>query len=166
MSEPSKELLLSPETKATECFLIKEDSVLLGFKKRGFGAGKLLGPGGKVNEGESSEECVVRETEEEIGVEIKSMRRVGSINFFYFEAGKATSQNVDFYLVDEWDGEPRETDEMKPTWYKKNQIPLGQMPASNSLFIPHLLNGVFVSGSLIFDEEMKLVSNQLVISDK
>lgn len=166
MSEPSKELLLSSGTKATECFLIKEDSVLLGFKKRGFGAGKLLGPGGKVNEGESSEECIVRETEEEIAVKIKSMRRVGSINFFYFEAGKATNQNVDFYLVDDWEDEPKETDEMKPVWYRKDQLPFEQMPASNSLFIPHLLDGTLVSGSLIFDEEMKLVSNQLIIVEK
>ena len=165
MSEPNKEQESFPgRTKATEFFLVKGDLVLLGIKKRGLFKGKLLGPGGKIKEGETSEDCVRREAKEEIGVTLKSMRRVGSINFFYIETDRPASQQVDFFLVDDWDGEPQETEEMRPVWYKRDEIPVDQMPAANRLFIPHFLKGEFISGNLFFDKEMNLVSNQLVIS--
>ena len=42
--------------------------ILLAMKKRGFGAGKFNGVGGKVVNGESIEEATVREAREEISV--------------------------------------------------------------------------------------------------
>ena len=44
------------------------DRILFGLKKRGFGKGKLVGVGGKVDANETVEEAAIRETEEEIGV--------------------------------------------------------------------------------------------------
>jgi len=163
MGEPDKEIELLPEgTKATAFFLTRGDSVLLGLKKRGIFKDKLLGPGGKLREGESSGDCVKREAEEEIGVKLKNMRKVGSINFFYIEDEKSTSQQVDFYLVDDWEGKPQETEEIKPVWYKRDEIPVDQMPGQNKLFIQQILKGQFVSGNLVLDKDMNLVSNQLV----
>jgi hypothetical protein len=44
-------------------------SVLLGLKKRGFGAGKWNGFGGKVEQGESIRTAAIREMKEEAGIE-------------------------------------------------------------------------------------------------
>ncbi len=45
-----------------------DGSVLLGMKKRGFGAGKWNGFGGKVEKGESNTQAAIRELEEESGI--------------------------------------------------------------------------------------------------
>ncbi len=44
----------------TLVFLVDDDRVLLGMKKRGFGAGKWNGFGGKVEPGETIEEAAIR----------------------------------------------------------------------------------------------------------
>ena len=52
----------------TLMFLINEGKILLGMKKRGFGAGKYNGFGGKVEAGETIAQAAVRETIEECGL--------------------------------------------------------------------------------------------------
>lgn len=65
----------------TICMIYKKPKVLLGLKKRGFGAGRWNGFGGKVEEGETMEESTIRETKEEAGIEIDDLEKFGIINF-------------------------------------------------------------------------------------
>ena len=51
----------------TLVFLREDCRVLLGMKKRGFGAGKWNGFGGKIETGETITEAAVREVKEECG---------------------------------------------------------------------------------------------------
>ena len=53
---------------ATLVFVIKGDRILLIRKKRGLGAGKVNGPGGRLEAGETFGQCAVREVQEELGV--------------------------------------------------------------------------------------------------
>ena len=46
----------------------EQHRILLGRKKRGFGANKYNGFGGKINAGESFRQCAVRELYEESGI--------------------------------------------------------------------------------------------------
>jgi 8-oxo-dGTP diphosphatase len=48
-------------------------------------AGKWEFPGGKVNEGESEEACIIREIREELGVEIRPTRRLSDSKHDYGE---------------------------------------------------------------------------------
>jgi len=57
-----------PVEVGTLMYIFDEDSVLLIRKKRGLGAGKINGPGGRIESGETPLDCVVRETKEEVGV--------------------------------------------------------------------------------------------------
>ena len=61
-----------PQVRATLLFILRGSErgreVLLIRKKRGLGAGKINGPGGKMDPGESAAECAIRETKEELGV--------------------------------------------------------------------------------------------------
>ena len=43
----------NPEVRATLLFVIQEGRILLIHKKRGFGRGKINGPGGKIESGET-----------------------------------------------------------------------------------------------------------------
>ena len=57
--------------------------VLLGRKKMGLGEGNLVGPGGKLEPGESPADAAVREVLEEVGVSIrpKSLMLVGELTY-------------------------------------------------------------------------------------
>lgn len=62
--------------------LIREGSqVLLGLKKRGFGAGKWNGFGGKVQENELIEDAATREVEEECGLVVTDLSKLAVITF-------------------------------------------------------------------------------------
>lgn len=63
-------------------FLLRGDEVLLGYKKRGFGVGKYSGIGGKLEKGETLDQCMIRETLEEIKVNIRRLEKVGSIKIY------------------------------------------------------------------------------------
>ena len=56
----------------TLVLLRKGSRVLLGMKKRGFGAGKWNGFGGKVEAGETVVEAAAREVQEECGLTVKT----------------------------------------------------------------------------------------------
>jgi len=66
---------------ATLCFLIADDKILLGMKKRGFGEGKYNGIGGKVEDGETVKDAAVRELYEEVGVHTNEMEKIAEITF-------------------------------------------------------------------------------------
>ena len=56
-----------PEQVTVLLFVIIKGQILLMRKKRGLGAGKINGPGGRVERGESPQDCAMRETQEELG---------------------------------------------------------------------------------------------------
>src|SRR3989338_5731927 len=62
-----KKTFTTPLRKTTLSVFIKDDNVLLAFKKRGFGSNLWNCPGGKPDPGETLEQTANRETTEEIG---------------------------------------------------------------------------------------------------
>src|SRR3989344_5342907 len=95
----------------TLCIVHQHPRILLGMKKRGFAAGKWNGFGGKVEVG-TIEENAKREMSEECGLEIKNMDRVGLIDFEFKDNPEIIQ--VHFFKVNEFAGEPTETEEMMP----------------------------------------------------
>ena len=75
----------------TLCLLKKENKILLAMKKKGFGEGKYNGVGGKLEENETPEEAMIRETQEEICVTPTEYEKVGVISFDEFYKGKKTN---------------------------------------------------------------------------
>lgn len=82
-------------------------------KKRGFGAGRWNGFGGKVQEGESIEDAAKRETVEECSIAITGMEEVG-VHEFEFEKNRGTILEVHVFRIVSFTGTPTETDEMRP----------------------------------------------------
>ncbi len=78
-----KKTVKTPLRQATLCFLMREGEILLARKKREFAQGKINGVGGKVNDGESVEEAAIRETREEIDVDIRILVKVAELDFYF-----------------------------------------------------------------------------------
>jgi 8-oxo-dGTP diphosphatase len=55
----------------TLCFIENGDQLLLINKKNGFGAGKIVAPGGKKKDNENLEECIIREVKEDVGLNVE-----------------------------------------------------------------------------------------------
>ncbi len=144
---------------ATLCFLIKEGKkkdVLLAMKKRGFGVGKWNGVGGKVDERDSSiEDAVLRETEEEIGVKLKDMEKVAVLSF-NFPYKEEWNQNVHVFLARDWEGEPKESEEMAPKWFKESELPFDEMWEDDSYWVSRALKGEKLKAEFIFKEGEKI----------
>lgn len=68
----------------TLCFLRKGNKILLAEKQRGFGQGKLNGVGGKLEKGETPEQAMIRETQEEIFVTPTNFEKVAEVEFDEF----------------------------------------------------------------------------------
>jgi 8-oxo-dGTP pyrophosphatase MutT (NUDIX family) len=150
--------------KATLCFLIKGRKILLAEKRRGFAVGKLNGVGGKLNENESVEEALARETKEEIGVDIVSHQKVAELDF-YFADNQDFNQKVLVYISDSWKGTPSESEEMAPSWYSIENIPYEKMWSDDIYWLPLVIEGKMIRASFLFDKSEKVLEKELIEVD-
>src|SRR5512147_1215260 len=71
----------TPQEHATLLFVRRDAQVLLIRKKRGLGAGKINGPGGRLDDGESLLQCAIREVQEELRVTPTGVEPRGELAF-------------------------------------------------------------------------------------
>ena len=141
---------------ATICFLMdkKEHKVLLGMKKRGFGAGKYNGYGGKVEDGESYQVAAARELQEESGVIVLPDHLVKHAELhFTFPKKKDWDQIVHVFVAERWEGIAIETDEMKPYWTLFHTIPYDQMWQADKHWLPLVLQEKKIKAYIPFAED-------------
>jgi mutator protein MutT len=135
----------------TLVFLRRDREILLAMKKVRFGAGKWNGTGGKVEPGETYEQAAVRECEEEIGVTPKALQKVGEL---HFRDLPDVEHYCHVYTTTEWDGEPGESEEMRPRWFNENQIPYDQMWPDDQFWMPLMLAGKYFKGKVTVENDV------------
>ena len=150
-----------PLREATILLLLRDDEVLLAMKKRGFGEGKWNGVGGKPNPNEDIRIAAIRECEEEIGVTPLDLKEVAVLTYIHQTKDKDWGMKVNVYTSDIWNGEPVETEEMKPQWFKVVDVPYSEMWLDDILWMPKVFEGKFVRGSFMFGENDELVEHYL-----
>ena len=151
---------------ATLVFLIKGhpvSKILLGYKKAGFAQGKLNGFGGKVQVGETIERATIRELEEEAGVRVAEhdLSEMAHLTFF-FPARPEWDQVVHVFLARRWEGEPAESNEMRPAWYRASEIPFADMWQDDSHWLPGVLGGQRVRAWFTFKDDNETVAEAQV----
>jgi 8-oxo-dGTP diphosphatase len=129
--------------------------ILLGMKKRGFGSGKWNGFGGKIEHGESPEKAAVRELWEEAGLHDVKVRKVAELIFLFpsIPLEKKWDNFMHVFFIEEWDGEPKESREMKPEWFSFKEIPFKKMWQDDSHWLPLVLKGKKVKGRFVFGKD-------------
>lgn len=143
----------------TLCVIHQHPRVLLGMKKRGFGAGRWNGFGGKVLANESIEEASKRELLEEAGIETEQLDKVGIIEFEF--QGNPEILEVHIFRVEIFSGEPSETEEMRPQWFDFKEIPLGEMWPDDKYWMPLFLAGKKFKGRFFFGEADVILQQEL-----
>ena len=138
----------SPTHYSTLTFVLREAEVLLIRKKRGLGAGKINGPGGKLEGNETAERCAVREVQEELGITPRGLEGRGELRFQFVDG---YSIHVYVFVADSHSGQPCETEEAIPLWFPIKAIPYDQMWADDRLWLEHALEGRSVRGDFLFD---------------
>jgi len=154
----------------TLCIIHDHPKVLLGMKKRGFGAGfskekQGLGSGiwngfgGKVEEGESVEDGAKREVFEEAHLKAIDMEKMGTIDFEFL--GDSQKLEVHIFKVSSFEGEPAESDEMKPQWFHVNDIPYSKMWPDDKYWLPLFLEGKKFRGKFVFMGQDNIIEHKL-----
>ena len=138
----------------TILIIYQPPKILLGFKnpKKKFG-GKWNGFGGGLEEGQSLEECAIKETFDETGLFVKDLKKRGII-MFYFENGE--EHEVHFYITNNYKGKPDTSkDFVKYKFFHEEEMSKvydNMMPADR-YWIPFLISGKLFTGEVYFTKK-------------
>jgi len=120
-------------------------------KKKGFGMGRWNGFGGKVKDEEDIETAMKRELQEEAGLIAGGFSERGIIEFRFTKRPEEVLE-VHVFMVSDFTGDPKESEEMKPRWFFLDEIPFHEMWSDDPHWFPLFLKGIKFRGSFLFDD--------------
>lgn len=139
-----------PGMRATLMFIRVGDEVLLIEKQRGIGMGKVNGPGGKIDPGETPLECAIRETQEELCVTATGVKKMGEL---FFAMSDMPDIHCHVFIADGYEGTPTQTPEAIPLWTQVSEIPYDRMWDDDRYWLGEMLEGRTFRGRFVFHEE-------------
>jgi 8-oxo-dGTP diphosphatase len=148
----------TPQQRATLLFVIRDGQMLLIHKKRGLGAGKINGPGGRLEPGETARQAAIREVEEELCVRPLGVRGCGVLHFQFVDG---LALHVTVFRASDCRGEPQETGEAVPLWVDLGAIPYERMWQDDPHWFPPMLARRRFRGYFLFDGD-RMVDHRLV----
>lgn len=149
----------------TLLMILRGNQILLAEKKRGFGVGKINGVGGKVERGETIEQAMIRETQEEIGVTPINFTKMAIVTFDEWMNGERKLIVTNVYTATDYIGKIIETDEMKPKWFKLNEIPYNEMFEDDKIWLPEILKGNKLTAEFVYDKDFNMISYKMDVEN-
>jgi 8-oxo-dGTP diphosphatase len=148
---------------ATLCYVRRDGKTLMIHrvkKANDMHLGKWNGLGGKLNPGETPEECALREINEESGLIARNAQLKGFLTF------PAFADEEDWYafvfVVEEFEGELIDsTDEGNLQWVNNSELLNLNLWEGDHIFLPWLDKPGFFSGKFIY-KQGKLLSHEVV----
>jgi len=150
---------------ATLCYLRHENKTLMVHrikKENDIHQGKWNGLGGKIEQGETPEECVIREVYEESGLHIHNPLLRGVLTFPKFAADEDWYAFV--FVANEFEGELIDSPEGDLRWVPNEKIFELPMWEGDRLFLPWLDEKRFFSGKFVY-QDGKLVEHTIVFHE-
>ncbi len=148
----------------TLCIVERDGKILLGMKKRGFGEGRWNGFGGKVEDGETVDSAARRELMEEVGIEAVGMQELGVLDFSFENDPKALEVHI--FLANDSQGEPKESEEMRPEWFSPDEIPFRDMWPDDEQWFPFVLTKKVFRGRFHFDAPATAAHTPVILSQE
>ena len=128
-------------------------------KKNDIHEGKWNGLGGKLIDGESPEECVVREVKEESGLDIKNPILKGILTFPKFD--EVDDWMVFVFVSNEFSGELSECDEGVLEWIDNEKVMSLNLWDGDKIYMKWLIDHPFFSAKFIYKKRI-LQSHKIV----
>ena len=146
----------------TLCYIEKEGKYLMLHrvkKHHDINAGKWIGVGGHVENGETPEECLLREVKEETGLVLTAYRLRGLVTFL---SDVCEPELMCVFTADAFDGEMIECDEGELAWVPKKDVLHLHLWEGDVIFLKELLeNDRFFSLKLVYEGDT-LVDSQFI----
>ena len=143
------------------CLLTRDGGrqVLLGHKKTGLGAGKIVGLGGHVEDCESPAEAAAREVKEEAGIHVTpaALLEVAHVTFL-FPVCPRWDMIAFVFTSAEWTGEAVETPEIRPVWFDVTDLPLDRMWDDAKRWLPRILAGERLAALFSYADDCETVA--------
>ncbi|MBR1472431.1 MAG: 8-oxo-dGTP diphosphatase [Lachnospiraceae bacterium] len=141
----------------TLCYLLRDGKYLMLHrtrKEKDINKDKWIGVGGKMEAGESPEDCVRREVLEETGYALLSQRFRGIVTFVYGEI----TEYMYLYTSEDFSGTERDCDEGELVWLPKDAVYELPVWEGDKIFFRLLEEEApFFSLKLVYDEAGKLL---------
>lgn len=139
--------------------------VLLGYKKTGFGQGKIVAPGGHVEPGESAAAAAAREVKEESGIRVAQAALTEAAQLtFLFPERPSWDMDVAIFTSADWSGEATESDEIRPQWFPVTALPLDHMWDDGKHWLPRVLAGERIRATFSYAPDNETVAAATITS--
>ena len=143
----------------TLCYLEKDGKYLMlhrDSKENDLNKDKWIGVGGHFEDGESPEECIRRETKEETGLDLISLRYRGIITFV---SGDKITEYMSLFTSNKFTGRQIHCNEGTLEWINISDIGKLNVCEGDRIFLRLLIEkDEFFSLKLTYDENDKLIS--------
>jgi len=147
--------------RVTNCVLVKDDKILLLQKPR---RGWWVAPGGKMEQGESIKDTVIREYREETGIYLKNPKIKGIFTFIIKDGNEIVSEWMMFtFFASEFTGENvAQSEEGKLQWHNAEEVGALPMAPGDHHILEFMMKGAgLIYGTFTYTPDFELLAYRL-----
>lgn len=146
--------------KAVRCYLIEENKIVVTkYKKGNKKEGYYDIPGGKIEDGETSEQTAMREMKEETGIKVEDLKYKGKMIIEY----PNRIFNLDVFVSNKYKGEPQEFEENTSEWIDIKELLQKEKLLSNIMILDRFFIKGLIDDKYNFEMNIKVDDEENIL---